>query len=102
MQGFFKVAAWIIFDFRVQVSMWLLRKAVAWMPESFSMREGIQRGIAEQVPYDRYAAYTRICGHEPMPFESWRQVFRWLRTRPAERCKVRDTSHMFVVREHGL
>lgn len=100
MTGLLKVASWIVFDFRVQVAMWLLRKAVAWMPETFSMRDGIKRGIAEQVHYDRYAAYTRICGHDPMPFDSWRQIFAWLRTRPAAHCRVRDTSHIFVVREH--
>lgn len=81
MKNLIKSASWIVFDFRTLVGMRLLRWALAWMPRSFSLREGIARGIAEQEGYDRYCGYTLLCGAEPWPFDKWREVWRTMRVR---------------------
>jgi hypothetical protein len=97
-----KVAYWILFDFRASVGMWLLSRALDWMPRSFSLSEGVARGVVEQTEYDRYAGYTTICGASPWPFERWREERKYLRAVRARPCKVRDTSHIYTLRETAL
>lgn len=95
-----KFAGCMLFDFRCSLGMTMLRYVLRILPIGFSMREGISRGMADQVEYDRYAAYCSI-QREPHPLDlaRWRAHREWMRTRPGGKCKVRDTSHMYAVRE---
>ena len=91
---------WCWFDLRSAVGEWFLGKALRFMPASYSVREGIERGLREQRAYDRYAGYTLACGGAPWSFEKWREAYRWIHmARPASRCAVRDTSHIHLIRE---
>jgi hypothetical protein len=94
-----KAIFWWWFDLRCSVAGWFMRRALAVMPRTWSVRDGLLRGLAEQKAYDSYAGYTLLCGCEPWPFDKWREVARTMRTRPASRCRVHDTSCIHVVRE---
>lgn len=89
----------IRFDLHCWLGLWLFEIALRFMPPGFSTRQGIQRGIYEQGQYDRYYGFTVVCGGAPLPFQEWRQQYAWLRTRPANQCKVRDKYAHMVIRE---
>lgn len=42
---------------------------------------GIRRGLAEQREYDRYEGWTLLCGGELLPFDRWREQWRWISQR---------------------
>lgn len=92
-------ASAILFDFRTSVGLFFIALALYWFPRAFSHREGILRGIREQLLYDHYAGYCRICNAQPWPFEKWREVSATMRRRPTGRVNVKDISRKFVVRE---
>lgn len=102
MKNLHKAAFWILFDFRTWIGMALLRRALRVLPATFSVREGIERGIAEQIEYERYAGYTMLCGVSPWTFERWREERKWLRTRRPNPCIVADRSRLYTVREFAL
>lgn len=102
MDNIFLAAHWIVFDFRCTVGLWLLRRAMRWMPNEWSMRQAVDRGIGERVVYDRYAAYCRVMNQQPLPFPRWREQYQWMKTRPAGKSKVVDRYRRLIVRESEI
>ena len=59
----------------------LLAWALATLPCDSSEFIGCRRGLAEQRDYDRYEGYTRLLAGDVLPFDRWREQWRWIAQR---------------------
>ena len=71
----------ILAGLRERFGVYLLDLALRVLPGRCPARETLLLHVREQREYDRYWAFARIVGDDPLPFERWRQQSHWIHTK---------------------
>jgi hypothetical protein len=68
----------MIHRLRESIGSKLLAWAMAILPRDTCYFIGGRRGIEEQREYERYEGLTLLFGGQVLPFDRWREQWRWL------------------------